>query len=281
VLSTSFTGTVRRRRLIVGSAGVFAAIMVCLQLATAPGTAVRVTLPLPLLVLTPVALVLALTALSQVRPAVFTVDSRTAAFRTPPHAAHVYTAVGVIFAGAGEVSFRLALPVARPDSAVNDLAWQLLNGCFTVTTAVIVVAGARLVVSAWRSVGGVRLEPAALVDKSPLGTLIVPWEALAPTYPYPSAPTEKHLVLTYARPELVRRRGLRFSRRRINTDNIDTVFLGYAIAYYVAYPQMRSTIGTMAGYAELLRGHRPGRPSVNGPAVTSAGHRRPGPRGPG
>jgi hypothetical protein len=96
-----------------------------------------------------------------------------------------------------------------------------------------------------------------LVDRRPLGTLTVPWQALAPGYPHPSPPLAASLVLTYARPELVRRRGLVFSWRRLATHNVDPLFLGYTIAYYVAYPQQRPAICTQAEY-DQLHGARPG-----------------------
>jgi hypothetical protein len=99
---------------------------------------------------------------------------------------------------------------------------------------------------------GVQLRPDGLIDHSLLGTLTVPWEALAPGYPLPVPPKAGTLALTYTAPELVQRRGLA-SRRFIRTDNIDALFLVHAIRQYLAHPQRRSAIGTQTEYDYLLR----------------------------
>ena len=82
---------------------------------------------------------------------------------------------------------------------------------------------------------------------------MVPWDALATGYHSPVRSTARLLTLTHARPELVRRRGLVLSRRRIGVDSVNAGFAGHAIAIYVANPSHRAAIGTQAEYDNLLR----------------------------
>jgi hypothetical protein len=99
---------------------------------------------------------------------------------------------------------------------------------------------------------GVQLRPAGLVAIRLFGALVVPWEALAPGYPLPIPAKASRLPLTYARPELVRRRGLTRGRRSIYISHIHAGFLAAAIRYYVAYPQHRAAIGTQSEHDRLL-----------------------------
>ncbi|MBB4692043.1 hypothetical protein [Paractinoplanes abujensis] len=59
---------------------------------------------------------------------------------------------------------------------------------------------------------GVRLRSDGLHDRQPFGSLFVPWEALGSA----SAGRRNEVLLRYARPELVVRRGLRPGRATIN-----------------------------------------------------------------
>jgi hypothetical protein len=99
----------------------------------------------------------------------------------------------------------------------------------------------------------VQLRRDALLDRGPLGTLVVPWEALAAGYPRPVPPAAGYLTLTYAQPDLVRRRGLVIFRRLIQSGNVDASFLVHAIDYYVDHPRRRALIGTQAEYEDLVQ----------------------------
>jgi hypothetical protein len=172
------------------------------------------------------------------------------AFRTLPHAGHVYLAVGFTYFGASQVANRLSLPGSEQGRAFDNAAWRLLAGVFIGLIWALVVTSAVHVFAVWRDIG-VQLRPDGLVHRGLLGTLTAPWEALAPGYPLPTPPAATSLALTYAGPELVRRRGL--LQRRILTDNVNALFLGYAIRYYLAYPQRRSMIGSQTEYDNLIR----------------------------
>jgi hypothetical protein len=120
----------------------------------------------------------------------------------------------------------------------------------SVLAALVVALAAVNVALAWRGVS-VELRPAGFVDRTALGTLTVPWGALAPGYPLLPPANATRLVLTFAHPELVRRRGLIFWSSIQAT--VDPVFLAHAIRFYVANPDRRPSIGTEAEYEELLR----------------------------
>jgi hypothetical protein len=110
--------------------------------------------------------------------------------------------------------------------------------------------GIVVVLTAGRS-GDVQLRRAGLVVTRPFGALVVPWEALALGHPLPVAPKASRLPLTYARPGLVRGRGLTFDRRWIYVPHIHAGFLADAIRNYVNHPQHRAAIGTQAEHDRL------------------------------
>jgi hypothetical protein len=249
-----FTGTVRHRRVVL-AAGVFVAGAAWLGLAASAGLG-RDLLRLCLIPLALVSPVLALVAMWRPGPAAFVVDPRTRSFRAPPHPAHVYLALMLV--SVSVVGFPPQVPPALDDApAFVNLIAHLVTGSVFVLAGLVVVLSAVTVVAVWRGVG-VQLRPDGLVDRTPLGTLVVPGEALAPGYPLPVPPAASHLTLTYARPELVRRRGLVVFRRLVQTSNVDTMFLVHAIRYYLDHPQHRPLIGTQAEYDDLL-------PAVSGP----------------
>ena len=229
-----FTGTTRYRRQIIVTTTLLAASMVwlCPRL-----------VPLGSLVLVVVACaVLATLAWVWSRPAALTVDPRRRAFRAFPNAGSVYLAVEMVFVSA------MGIGIAGYERSPTGHGPDQFG---TVLLAVTVLAVGLLLVLAWRETG-LEVRPDGLIDRNPLGTLAVPWEALAPGYPQPSP--GKSLVLAYARPELVCRRHIA-SRRKLAVQalNADPRYLGTVIAHYVAYPQYRAAIGTQAEYDRLRR----------------------------
>jgi hypothetical protein len=246
-----FAAITRHRRPVLVATVVTAATVLALIALSPPEGIARHALPVvPVLLVFPCGF-LALIATAQPRPATFVVDSRTPAFRTPPQAAPVCRAAATIFM----VCF-FAAQMLGSWSILNQgptpTYLRLLGIAIAVLTCAAVAVCAMTVVAAWRGDDGVQLRPGGLIDHSSLGTLTVPWEALAPGYPLPVRPKAGSLALTYTAPELVQRRGLA-SRRFIRTDNIDALFLVHAIRHYLAHPQRRSALGTQTEYDHLLR----------------------------
>ncbi|PSK64187.1 hypothetical protein B0E53_03864 [Micromonospora sp. MH33] len=58
--------------------------------------------------------------------------------------------------------------------------------------------------------------------------------------------------MAFAKPLLVRRRGIPWSRNALRTDNVDAGFLAAAIRHYVCHPEHRAAIGSQAEYRRLL-----------------------------
>jgi hypothetical protein len=247
------TGIVRYRRLVVGTAVVCAAACVGLQLLAAPRSSGRLVLVLLPGAVAVACLVLSITALRDARPAAFVVDPRTPAFRPVPRRTDVYAAVSVIFLAGGQVAgwtiVAGSAPVAGPRVARIVTGVEFTVG--TVLVASMVAVTGVLAAALWRGVG-VQLRPEGLVDRGPVGRLTVPWEALTPGYPFVSSPSARSLVLSYARPELIRQRGLVLSRQQINAGATDPRFLGRALVHYVAHPQYRAAIGTQVEHDRLL-----------------------------
>lgn len=245
MLSALFTGTVRYRRQILATAVVLAASVLVLRAVSAPqgegGFALRASLDLLALA----SAVLAIVAGLPPRPATLTVDPRKRAFRTSLSARFVYLVVmltSLSTAQIGSVGFLWSFMDAGQGprhlgTVLGFVLAALQIGLFAVPF-----------VWVWRGVE-LELRPDGLTEHGLLGTLTVPWEALAPGYPRLG---DGSLVLAYARPELVCRRHIAFSRRRILTDSVHPAFLGAVIAHYVAYPQHRPAIGTHTEYDRLL-----------------------------
>lgn len=98
---------------------------------------------------------------------------------------------------------------------------------------------------------GVRLRPDGVVDRRLVGSLFVPWEALAAEIP-PMSARRSQVVLAYRDPRLVQSFGIGKSGNVITAGNVDNRFLARAIQEYVRHPEYRSAIGTPA---ELHRLH--------------------------
>ncbi|WP_238005337.1 hypothetical protein KZZ52_17515 [Dactylosporangium sp. AC04546] len=248
--SAIFAGTARHPRLVLGGAVGVAAGLVGVQLLLAPDSDIRHAIPMLLSLLGLASAVLTLAAWLRARPAAFAVDPRTPAFRTLPWPGHVYNATSAAFMSATQVAFQLILPGADQDPAFDNPAWHLRESILIAMCVLLVALSIMLILAAWRNVG-VQLRPDGLVDRNPLGTLTVPWGALAThSVPQPRSATTS-LLLTYARPDLVRRRGIPFGRR-IRTDAVNALFLADAIHHYLVNPQHRQAIGTQAEYEDLL-----------------------------
>ncbi|GII25153.1 hypothetical protein [Planosporangium mesophilum] len=173
------------------------------------------------------------------RPEAFVVDSGTPAFGTGLSSADVYWAFAMLLVEAN-------LAARERSSWVSGPGWfaaAVSLWCLGVLVAALVLLRFQ----------GVQLRPAGLVVSRLFGTLIVPWEALAPGYPVPMPAKADSMPLTYVRPELVRHRGLTIGRRWVHIPEIHAGFLAAAIRYYVAHPQDRAAIGTETEHDRLLR----------------------------
>ncbi|MFG2106163.1 hypothetical protein [Micromonospora chersina] len=85
------------------------------------------------------------------------------------------------------------------------------------------------------------------------------WDAVVVAFcgrPLRPAARTKILALTYARPELVRRRGLVLGHQLLSIDNVAGWFIADAIRHYVTHPERRAAIGTEAEYGRLLHAIR-------------------------
>ncbi|TDC84455.1 hypothetical protein E1193_05830 [Micromonospora sp. KC606] len=58
--------------------------------------------------------------------------------------------------------------------------------------------------------------------------------------------------MAFAKPQLVRRRGISWSRKVLRADNVDAGFLAAEIRHYVCHPEYRAAIGSQAEYQRLL-----------------------------
>ncbi|WP_432978961.1 hypothetical protein [Dactylosporangium sp. CA-233914] len=250
MLSTMFAGTAQHPRLVLGGAVGVAVGLVGVGLLTAPESDSRHAMPALLSLLGLASAVMALAAWFRARPAAFVVDQRTVAFRTLRWPGHVYNATTAVIFSATQVAFWLSIPDGNQDPAFDDPAWHLQRSILGAMAVVLAALSIVLVLAAWRDIG-VQLRPDGLVDRSPLGTLTVPWDALSTDSLPQSQPTATSLLLTYVRPDLVRRHGVPFSRRRIRTDAVNALFLANAIHYYLVNPQHRQAIGTEAEYDDL------------------------------
>ncbi|MFG2054265.1 hypothetical protein ACGFI9_09545 [Micromonospora sp. NPDC048930] len=231
MLTTVIAVTVRHRRLIL-------AISLVLAVVLAWGRRLSVWLDLILLIATFLAGVLAfslgLLGLRRPRPAAFLVKPEVRAFATEPSAFQIFLAVGITF-------------LASQFLGTGHLAGV---GLFNVLPFLLLVAVALTVAGGWRGIS-VQLRPDGVFQRDFAGSLMVPWEALAPARPSRPAVNAATLALTYAQPDLVRRRGILPLGRRLRIDNVHPWFIADTIRHYVDHPQQRAAIGEPAEYQRL------------------------------
>ena len=261
MISAILAGTARRPRRVLGGAMALAGVFVAVHQLSAPMSGVRFAIPAMVIALALAAITLAGSALKRWRPAAFTVDAAAGAFRTLPQPNHVFQAANAVFTSAYMITFTVDLRMMWPGSAAPELLGHSTDDVMVVLAVLLVVLTVLQIAGVWRGMG-VRLGPDGLKDRSVLGTLTVPWDALTTSSLPPTTPTALVLRLTYARPELVRAAGLPLTRRRIRTDTVNALFLAHAVHHYLVHPERRRGIGTAAGYTELISAlysaaHRP------------------------
>jgi hypothetical protein len=153
---------------------------------------------------------------------------RDGAFTTPPSANAVLLAA---------TSTMMPIAMASVLAAGRDV------GRFEIGVVVLMLVLAAL---QWYDVSGpfgTFLRPDGVLDRQPLGSLFVPWEAVGA-----ATPTTSGVKLRITHPELVVRRGLR-PGATIRT-GADRGFTAWAISLYATQPSHREAIGTAD---ELLR----------------------------
>ena len=233
MLAAIFAVTVRYRRPILTISLVLAVVL-------ALGRRLSFTLDLVLGIATilagGLALSLALLALCRPRPAALLVRPEVRAFATDPSAFQVYLAV--------EITFLASLSLGTGHLG------EVVGGLFMVLPFLLLVAVGLHLAAGWRGVA-VELRPDGVYQREFTGSLTVPWESLAPGRPSRPAVNAATLALTYARPDLVRRRGILPLGRRLRIDNVHPWFIADTIQYYVDHPQHRTAIGEPAEYQRL------------------------------
>lgn len=171
-----------------------------------------------------------LAALNARHPETFLV--RDGAFTTQP------SANAVLLAGMCTV-----IPAALATLVVDEQTDTGLDR-FLIATIVLTLL---LLPLQWYSVlgsFGIFLRPDGVLDRHPLGSIFVPWEA-APT----AEPTNSGIKLRVRNPELIVRRGFR-PGTTIRT-GADRGFTAWAINLYAARPDYRQAIGTDDGLLQL------------------------------
>lgn len=230
MLAALFAVTVRYRRLIL-------TLSLVLGVGLAWGRRLSDWLELILLIATFLAGVLSVLALRRSRPAALLVKPEVRAFATEPGASQILMAVTLMFLAS--------------QLLVTGHLGEVAEGLFMVLPVLLLVAVGVQVASGWRGVS-VELRPDGVCQRDVTGSLMVPWEALAPGHPFQPAVGVATLALAYAQPDLVRRRGiLPLGRRRLRIDNVHAWFIADAIRYYVDHPQHRAAIGEPAEYQRL------------------------------
>ncbi|MCP3783602.1 hypothetical protein NLX85_09515 [Micromonospora sp. A3M-1-15] len=193
----------------------------------------------PLLLLALAVVVLSVIVMG-IRPASFVVLPQVPAFATPAPAWKVFFALG--FLGPASAS---AGTLAR-STRTNPVS--TLDVVMTISWLALV---ALLLVEAWRG-HEVQLRPHGIVQSWVLGSLTVPWEALPAAQVPAGAYRPSRLWMTFAEPQLVKRRGLPWSRYALRTDSVDARFLAATIRHYVGHPEHRAAIGSAGEYRRLL-----------------------------
>jgi hypothetical protein len=163
------------------------------------------------------------------------------AFRTPRGGATVlaglaHVALVAAFAGPGAWLLR---------AGALDPAWLL-------TVVLLAAPLPAYAAGLWRGVGVTLTAGGLRVDRL-AGTLIVPWAALDPAGAADPLPGGREVALRYARPGLVRTRGVVPVRDRFAVEGTTTGFAAAAIRWYAADPGRPGAIGTAAEHDRLRR----------------------------
>ncbi|WP_436535642.1 hypothetical protein [Actinoplanes sp. HUAS TT8] len=234
-----FFGWVARRRVAV----LIAALVLAVALQVLVGNDHRLELGFVVAVLSMVVLGLLAAVAGRIhRPAILVARPEIPAFERPANPAAVLGA-------AAYTSFA----VYMMGSAVRDVADDT-DLWFGAVLVVVLLTG--LSVQWLTALGrfGVRLTPEGILDRQPLGSLRVPWDALAT--PRAALPRDSQRVrLYFARPELVGKRGLRLGDPTLlPAPGIEAEFLARAIHEYANRPDLRPTVGSeaaLAGFREI------------------------------
>ena len=229
VIPDLFAATVRHRRPILSAA-------------LAPAAAHAATLrSWPWLYALSVVLVVVLVVLmvagwSQPKVRTLTVRSERQVFEAPAGPAPVYVALCCLTVATGQLG-----SVLRDRPRLFDVVWTVLW----------LLVAARWIMLAWDGLG-VRLSPDGVRNRDVFGTVMTPWLALDRDVPPVAAPGQPNVLLTVARPDLVRLRGVVLSRRLLRADTVDAPFLAEVLRHYLAHPDARRSIGTTAELSRLL-----------------------------
>ncbi|MEU8262499.1 hypothetical protein AB0C02_17935 [Micromonospora sp. NPDC048999] len=230
MLAALFAVTVRYRRLIL-------TLSLVLGVGLAWGRRLSDWLELILIIAAFLVGVLGALALGRSRPAALLVKPEVRAFATEPGASQILVAVMLTFMAS--------------QLLVTGHLGEVVGGLFMVLPFLLLLAVGVQVAGGWRGVS-LEVRPDGVCQRDVTGSLMVPWEALAPGRPFRPAVGASTLALTYARPELVRRHGiLPLGRRRLRIDNVHPWFLADTIRHYVDHPQQRAAIGEPAEYQRL------------------------------
>ncbi|MEU9510429.1 hypothetical protein AB0D32_29585 [Micromonospora sp. NPDC048170] len=225
MLATVFAVTVRYRRPILTISVVLAVVLAAGRRLSPVLDAILVGVSF---VAVMVLLLLSLLGLRGRRPAGLLVKPAVPALAVAPNTSYIYLAMGLTFLGSlllgsGDEPRYLVIPY-------------------------LVLVGVN-VAFAW---GGdsIELQPDGIHRRLFLGSLSVPWDALAPGTPSRPPVDASVLTLAYARPELVRRRGV-VPSQRLSIADIHAWFIADVIRHYVDHPQHRAAIGEQVEYERL------------------------------
>ncbi|MFF5078327.1 hypothetical protein ACFY36_14855 [Actinoplanes sp. NPDC000266] len=184
-----------------------------------------------------VSIVLSVAAYALPRPKVLFARPGVPAFETGGDLSLLALTPGMVAVGSAWVGSGIhSLHAHAPDRSFQVLTILLAVSVLTFCAGVV-----------WRS-PGVRLRPDGIAGRQLFGSLFVPWDAL----PAVADVRPSRLALAYARPELVRRRGLwPLGRHGVPVAGADAAFLGQAIQYYSGHAVHRADIGTEAEWLRL------------------------------
>jgi hypothetical protein len=237
VVIIAFTAVSRWRRPILLVALVAAVALGVLGESSGPGT----WLPASGAWIGLMVVLLALSAVSMSRyhPVALVARPLEQAFAVRPNPALVFSATAFLIQG----GFLMADGIH--DIADGEEAWGF-SAAIVGLLVVALLLHLRLAWGWW----GVRLRPDGVHERQALGSRFIPWDALVPAYPAVASGSQK-VALYYARPELVRRRGLRIGDKQVAAGSVDAAFLARAITEYVTRPEYRPAIGTEAELRRL------------------------------